>query len=95
MDGQDEVLKNFMEEFFPFKEMKEIGFFTKEMDGDYKAQAERVCKWFGYKTVYEYGAEEVRCHITFAKGANPISVSEKGEIEVTPFVTVKKSIYDT
>lgn len=27
----------------------------KEMKNDYKAQAERVCERFGFKTVFEYG----------------------------------------
>lgn len=52
---KDEVLKRFMKEFFHFPTLCKAGFFTKEMKGDYKAQAERVCKFFGYETVYEYG----------------------------------------
>jgi hypothetical protein len=52
---KDEVLKRFMKEFFHFPSLCKAGFFTKEMKGDYKAQAERVCKRFGFKTVYEYG----------------------------------------
>lgn len=55
------------------------------MKGDYKAQAKRVCDFFGYKTVYEYGAKEFRVHISYADGKRP-----KGE----PFVTVIPSIYD-
>ena len=81
---KDQTLENFMEEFFPFKEMEEIGFFSKEMKGDHKAQAEKVCKLFGYKTVYEYGAKEVRVHLSYAEGHEP-----EGE----PFVTVIPSIY--
>lgn len=79
---KDEVLKNFMEEWFPFKEFRKIGFFTKEMKGDYKAQAERVCNHFGYKTVFEYGAEEVYCHL-----------SEENPDPNKPFVTHIKNIY--
>ena len=81
---KDEVLENFMKEFFPFNECKKIGFFTKEMKGDYPAQAKRVCDWFGYKTVYEYGAEEIRCHLSYAGKRPPDE----------PFVTVIKSIYE-
>lgn len=88
---KDEVLKRFMKEHFPFTELRKAGFFTKEMRGDYKAQAARVCQWFGYKTVYEYGATEIRCHITEA-GKNPFKL-EPDEIK-QPFVTVIKSIYD-
>lgn len=79
------VLERFMKEFFPFREFLKIGFFTKEMKGDYKAQAKRVCDFFGYKTVYEYGSQEMRAHISYADGKRP-----KGE----PFVTVVPSIYD-
>lgn len=82
-----EVLKNFMQEFFPFNEFKKIGFFTKEMKGDYQAQADRVCKYFGFKTVYEYGAMEVRAHITEGP---PFTEPEKEK----PFVTVITNIYE-
>ena len=60
------VLKRFMIEFFPFAELRKAGFFTKEMKGDYYAQAKRVCDFFGYKSVFEYGAEEkeIRCHLS-------------------------------
>lgn len=79
---EDEVLKNFMEEFFDFKTLCKAGFFTPEMKGDYKAQASRVCQFFGFKTVYEYGAKEIGCHIT-----------EAGE-RTEPFVTVIPNIYE-
>lgn len=52
---KDEVLKNFMLEFFDFKELCKVGFFKKEWKHDYKAQADRVCQFFGYKSVFEYG----------------------------------------
>lgn len=78
------VLKRFMQEFFPFTELVKIGFFTNEMRNDYEAQAKRVCQFYGYESVYEYGATEIRCHITYA-GDRP---------ENEPFVTVIKSIYD-
>lgn len=54
-EEKDEVLERFMKEFFDFNGLCKAGFFTKEMKGDYNAQAERVCKFFGFKTVYEYG----------------------------------------
>lgn len=79
------VLERFMKEFFPFNELKKIGFFTKEMKGDYPAQAKRVCDFFGYKSVFEYGAKEIRCHLSYADGKRPPD---------EPFVTVKPSIYD-
>ncbi len=75
------VLERFMKEFFPFREFLKIRFFTQEMKGDYEAQAKRVCDFFGYKTVYEYGAKEIRCHIS------------NDDVEGT-FITVLPSIYD-
>ncbi len=85
LPDDDGVLKRFMKEFFPYGQFKKIGFFTKEMKGDYKAQAEKVCYFFGYKTVYEYRAYEMRVHISYADGKRPKDES---------FVTVLPSIYD-
>jgi hypothetical protein len=82
---QDPLLKSFMQEFFPFSECLKIKFFTKEMRGDYEAQAKRVCWFFGYKTVYEHGAKEIRGHLSFD------TVEARGN---EPFVTVIPSIYD-
>lgn len=83
---KDRTLKNFMQEFFDFNELVKNGFFKKEMKSNYKAQAERVCLFFGYETVYEYRAKEIRCHISYAEGHRP-----KDE----PFVTVMPSIYES
>jgi hypothetical protein len=85
------VLKRFMKEFFPFAPLLKAGYFTKEMRNDYEAQAKRVCDHFGYKTVYEYGAKEVRCHIT--ETGNVGYLQEQSERK-EPFVTVIPSIYD-
>jgi len=84
-EEKDGVLKRFVEEHFDFDGLLEIGLFTKEMKGDYKAQAERVRKWFGYETVFEYGAKEISGHITYVDGCRP---------ENEGFVTVIPSIYD-
>ena len=78
------VLKRFMIEFFPFAELVETGFFTKEIKDHYYAQAKRVCDFFGYKSVFEYGAKEIRCHLSYA-GERP---------ENKEFITVISSIYD-
>ena len=78
------LLKSFMEEFFPFEELQKVGFFTKEMKGDYDSQSKRVCEYFGYKTVYEHGAEEVKAHLSYSKD----------RIKDEPFVTVIPSIYE-
>ena len=54
------VLENFMKEFFCFDSLLKAGFFTKEMRGNYEAQAERVRTFFGFETVYEYGAKKFK-----------------------------------
>lgn len=84
-DSKDGVLRRFMQEFFPFSQFKKIGLFTPEMKGDYDSQAAAVCGFFGYKTVFEYGAHSYRVHITYAEGKRP-----KDE----PFVKEVKSIYE-
>lgn len=84
MDG---VLERFMQEHFPFNEFKKIGVFGKEMKGDYPAQAKRICEIFGYETVYEYGAEELCCHISYSN-------SYLKENPEQPFVIVISSIYE-
>ena len=71
-----------MQEFFPFNEFKKAGIFTKEMKNDYKAQSEIIRKFFGYKTIYEYGAKEIRYHVSYV---NP---------KDKPFITVVPSIYE-
>ena len=76
------VLKRFMQEFIPFNELKKVGFFTKEMRNDYYAQAKRICDFFGYKSVFEYGAQEVTCHLSLN---NP----QKED----PFITTISNIY--
>jgi len=68
---ETKVLERFMKEFFPFTGMKKIGLFTKGMKGDYEAQANRICEFFGFETVYEYGAIEVRCHLSYVDGHKP------------------------
>lgn len=83
-DEKKEILKRFMQEFFsPFQGYVEIGFFTQEMKDDYEAQAAKVCQYFGYDSVYEYGAETIVCHISYAN-RKPNK----------PFVTEIKSIYE-
>ena len=82
--GSDEgVLKRFMQEFFPYSEFKKFGFFTKEMKGDYYAQAKKACMYFGYKSIFEYGLEEVSCHISYVNTDKSM-----------PFITTIPSIYE-
>lgn len=88
LDSPNKVLERFMKEFFPYGEFKRAGIFTKEMKGDYQAQADKICKWFGYNSVYEYGSTEIRCHLTLG-GFD----GKKDGLRKEPFITVIESIY--
>lgn len=99
----EELLKRFMEEQFDFDSLKKMGVFGKEIKRrDYKAQAERLCEHFGFKTIYEFGAIEIRCHITYGIEEDktgigitrPLHVDEKGRLRPEPFITVTPSIYE-
>lgn len=95
MTDNDRILKDFLEEHIPFRDLKKAGFFPKDMKkSDIHAQAERICKFFGYKTVYEYGSKEIRAHISYDKGKRPLYINEEGKLKEEPFVTVIKSIYE-
>lgn len=60
MKQVDEKLKQFMLDNFDFDGLKEAGFYPKgTRRTDYQAQAERVCRFFGFETVYEYVSPEV------------------------------------
>lgn len=84
--GSDpELLKRFIKEFFDFTSLRKAGFFTKEMRNDYYAQAERICIFFGFDNVFEYGKDETRCHISYVEGKRPKDES---------FITTIPSIYD-
>lgn len=65
LSSKEETLKNFMLEMFDFDGLKKFGVYGKEIKRkDYQAQADRICKYFGYQTVFEYGSKEVRCHLS-------------------------------
>lgn len=88
-----ETLKKFMLDHFDFDSLKKSGFYKNIKRKDYQAQADRVCYFFGYKSVFEYGTEEIRCHISYGVD-RPIKVNEKGELTIEPFITVIKSWLD-
>src|SRR5690606_23260120 len=100
--NNDTVLKNFLEEQFCFDSLKEAGLFKGLKRTDYKEQAERVCNFFGYESVYEYGSKGFRCHITFAdpddptglSTSRPIHVDENGKLKTEPLITEIKGIYE-
>ena len=90
------VLERFMQEHFDFNSLCKAGFFNKGMRKDYQAQADRICSYFGFKTVFEYGTKEIRCHITYGDSVSglgserPLHISEDGKLAEDPFVTVIK-----
>jgi uncharacterized protein with ParB-like and HNH nuclease domain len=94
-EDSDKLLKDFMEDRFDYASLKKAGFYGKHIKrNDYKAQAAKVCEFFGYKTVYEYGAKELQAHLTYAEGERPLYVNREGQLCEEPFVTVIKSIYE-
>lgn len=91
-----EKLKQFMQDSFDFDGLKQAGFWPKgTRRTDFEAQAARVCHYFGYQSVYEYGrhtaeitevmhtneltGQQERTGIAIVGG--PDSVSEAGELE--------------
>lgn len=95
MTKDDQLLKDFLNDHFDFYTLKKVGFFPKEVKKkDIHAQAEKLCKLFGYKTIYEYGAKVIHAHISYADGHRPSSVNEQGEYEQAPFVEKFGGIYD-
>lgn len=51
----DHALKSFLEQHFYFKDLKEAGFFGKDIKKiDYQKQADRICWFFGFESVFEY-----------------------------------------
>jgi len=76
-----ELLKNFLLEHFDFKELKKVGFYKKEIKkNDYQKQADRICHFFGYNTVYEYNFKTTYAHISYVDGKRP-----EGETFLTEF----------
>lgn len=94
MNASDKLLKDFLEEQFDFYELRKIGLFKGLKKSDIHEQAARICKFFGYKTVYEFGAKKIQGHISYAPGHRPLHVNKRGELREEPFVTVFGGIYD-
>lgn len=80
-----ELLKNFLTEHFDFKELKKAGFYKDINKTEYEKQAKRICDFFGYETVYEFGFNTTYAHITYADGHRP-----EGE----PFLTEFKAWHE-
>lgn len=87
LSNDDRILKEFLDNHFDFYTLRKVGFFPKEMKkSDIHGQAERICIFFGYKTVYEFLAKAIYAHISYADGHRPMHVNEEGELKYAPFV---------
>ena len=82
---ESKALKSFLKENFAYSSLKKAGFFKDVKFNDYEGQAKKLCDFFGYKNIYEYGKHEIRCHISYA-GDRPIEVDENGKLKTIPFV---------
>lgn len=82
----DALLKSFMEEHFDFKALKKAGFYDKSIKrDDYQKQADRVCQFFGFQSVYQYGFKRTSAHLSYGSKHRP-----EGE----PFVTTVKAWHE-
>lgn len=90
----EQILKDFMIEFFDYEGLKKIGVYGKDISkNDYQKQADRICQFFGFKTVFEYVATELRAHISYVKGKEP-KKHKTTESEYNGFITEFKNIYN-
>ncbi|QEL01124.1 hypothetical protein FKG96_09990 [Olivibacter sp. LS-1] len=101
LNKEDQLLKRFLEEHIPFHELRKVGFFHKDMKkSDIHGQAKRICEFFGYKTVYEYGAKVTYAHISYASGIygldsdRPLHIDEEGKLKEAPFIEQFGGIYE-
>lgn len=82
-----ELLKNFLLEQFDFNDLKKCGLLSKEIKKtDYEKQANRICEYFGFDNIFQYGFNEVKAHITYVEGQRPIK---------EPFVTIIKPWHES
>lgn len=97
--GERQRLKAFMESNFDFYILKKAGFFEKGIRKiDYEKQAERVCHFFTYKSIYEYKrpCDCIKCKTSFWKNINKCEDEEVGvefkplEINLLEILTTKK-----
>lgn len=87
LSNDDRILKEFLDNHFDFYTLRKVGFFPKKMKKtDIHGQAERICKFFSYDTVYEYGARAIYGHISYVDGHRPMHVNEEGVLKSAPFV---------
>lgn len=78
---KDRLLKKFLKDHFDFRELKKVGFFDKSIKHtDYQKQADRICEFFGYESIYQYKFETTYAHLSYVDGHRP-----EGEGFVTEF----------
>jgi hypothetical protein len=60
------ALKEFLLDHFDFDGLKELGFFGKDIKRrEYQKQADRICFFFGYSSVFEYALQQpIAVHLT-------------------------------
>ena len=69
---KNKLLKDFLKEHFDFKLFSEIGIYKPDVkESDYQKQAEALCDFFGFKTIYEYRFKVMRPHLSYYKGEGP------------------------
>lgn len=86
LNEKERLLKNFLNDNFDFKELKKVGFYSEDIKKtEYQKQADRICQFFGYKTVYEYKFKTTYVHLTYVEGKRP-----EGE----PFLTEVKAWHE-
>lgn len=84
MEKEQQKLKDFIETHFDFYGMNEAGFWPKgTRRTDYDKIAARVCQFFGFESVYEYGRIEMNKQTeTVSTGSFPAQISKEGELIV-------------
>lgn len=90
-DYDIKILTKFINNNFDVKTMVKIGFFKSK---DPLHIADRICTFFGYDSIYEYGKEPIRAHLSYY-GDRPKHVNEKGELKEEPFITETISSWDS
>jgi hypothetical protein len=94
MTNDRQLLKSFLHEHFDLKTLKKAGLIPKEVRlNNYEKIAEIICRRLSLKSIYEYKAVEIRCHLTYDTDCRPSWINQYGEYQTTPFVETISSIY--
>lgn len=65
-------LKTFIEQNFDVSGLKQMGMLDKSIRKNYYEKiAARICQFFGYKSIYEYGRTEIKAWLSTDKGCEP------------------------